>query len=356
MKKMNLTLKCILVMSVIAIVSVALLAVANTFLVPAKSSGLNDKVIARLQTFCPADSYNDLTDTYADEIEKFNSENGDNYSKINGVYSAVGGDNDGNNIIEADGPGFQSGIITMLIAFNGETISGIGNRTYDTKNTYWKDHVEPNWDNVVNYFVGKSDLGSASGKDLNTGATLSSNGILKAVRLAIDFNKNINGNVQKPEPEEVTDSDILEKLKAMTNSETFIKYPYKVNQQVNCVYVDNTGSVIIDALGAEGSFGGCNLLVMVDASSKTVLKVTPIRMDYQVYGEYDASGLDDPDVLTNHFKGKNISDIDAMEKYLSPATGATESSTGLKNCIKNALKNIDGFLSSEWGSEVQTNE
>lgn len=363
MKKMNLTLKCVLVMVVISFISVALLAVANVFLVPATSSGLDDKVIAELRKFCPADSYEDLTSDYQEKIDNFNGGNGTDTNKVNGVYRANGGSSDGNLIIEAEAAGYDGGIVTMLTSFRGDEITGIGVRNYDPKNSYWKSHIEPNWENIKNYFIGKSgtDLGNANSFKLETGSTAArtNNAILTSVTLAAGLNQELGGAA--PQPTEVTDENLLTKLRSMTDEEaTFTQYPYKVGGEINSVYVSNDKEVIIDAVASEGTFGGCNLLVMVDITNKTVIKITPLRMDYEVYEEdgvvYNASGLDNATVLTKHFAGKTVEEIDSMEKYLSPSTGATESNTGLKKCVKNALNNIDGFLASEWGTEVNENE
>lgn len=358
MKKINLTLKCILVMVAIAFVCVALLAVANTFLIPKKSLGLDDKVIAVIQDFCPADSYEDLTQNYEESIEKFNTENSNGTDKVNGVYMAKGGGNDGALIIESEAAGYDKGIVTMLTAFKGDEIMGIGVRTYDPKNSYWKSHIDTHWDNIKQYFIGKSgsDFGNKKNFELETGSTAGyTNGaILNSVTLAARFNAILGGNAPAPEtPKEVTDEEMLSKLRAMTGEDkTFTEYPYKVNNEIKCVYVSDSGEIIMDAYVNRGDYGDCELLVLV--GENVAEKITLIYTANDPVPSHNATSLFTPEKL-NELTDKTVEEINALG-HLDPSTGATQSSDGLKQCVKNALKNIDGFLESEWGSEVKTNE
>jgi len=187
------TLKSVIVLSIISIVCVALLAIANNvFPKPDTSAKLDSKTISLLNGICQSESYEIVYSTDDQIISDYNTKKGTKYKYINAIYRATGDTNYGKLIVESIGNGYQNGTVTVLVAYNSDkSIMGIELKSYDSaKNNYMKDKLVKN--NVLKgifaSLVGSiGNVGKADNISAKTGATNSLNGVATAINFANEF-------------------------------------------------------------------------------------------------------------------------------------------------------------------------
>ncbi|MBQ4049345.1 MAG: FMN-binding protein [Clostridia bacterium] len=198
------TVKSVIVLSLISVICVGLLAMANgIFPKPDTSAKLDTKTVALLNEICYSESYDIAYGTYDEFVTSFNDKNGTNYKYINALYRATGDTNHGRLIVEAVGNGYQNGTVTVLVAYNiDKTIMAVELKSYDkAKNNYMGGNLVSSGalDAVFENLKGSSG-NVGSGKDLmvGTGATNSLNGVANAINFANKFIESVDESALPP--------------------------------------------------------------------------------------------------------------------------------------------------------------
>jgi len=200
------TVKSVIVLSIISVICVGLLAVANgVFPKPDTSAKLDAKTITLLNKICYSESYDIAYGTYDEFVNNFNNKNGTNYKYINALYRATGETNHGRLIVEAVGNGYQNGTITMLVAFNDDkSIMDMELKSFDkAKNNYMQDSLIKSGalDVILETLKGVSG-NVGSGKDLDkivdTSASTSLGGVATAINLANKFIESVDESALPP--------------------------------------------------------------------------------------------------------------------------------------------------------------
>ncbi len=188
------TIKSVAVLSVIAVICVALLAVANGIFPKADTSAkLDEKTVRLLNEICSSESYEIVYGSNDDALADFNKKSGNKFKYVNALYRATGETNNGRLIVEAVGNGHQNGAITVLVAYDSElAIMGVALKSYDgAKNNYVKGNLVSGGvlDSIFEGLVGASgSVGNANDiSSVKTGATNSLNGVATAINLAYKF-------------------------------------------------------------------------------------------------------------------------------------------------------------------------
>lgn len=189
-------LKSVIALSVISVVCVALLAVANAF-IPKYKPKLDLATVTLINGIVPSgvdektaldEGYFEMLDLDDKKLADFNKENrADANNAVLAVYKTVKGENEGVYIVEAQGQGY-AGAIIMLTAVNADgTIFGIELKS-ESENSPGTDgiFVKSHFDAFKEYVKGKTQLSDA---DINasTGATsmYSIGGVVKAANLSV---------------------------------------------------------------------------------------------------------------------------------------------------------------------------
>lgn len=338
------TLRCVLVLGVIAVVCVALLAVANRFL----QVGVTlDKATATLiNQIAPTGAnddeafskYIEMVDlgkgkyTITD-LDKYNKTYGSTNQKVRALYVSTHKDTGKQTyVVEAEGKGYVDAIV-MLIAYDEDNkVSGIVTKSQNE--SFWS-HIK-DFDALYAAFIGTSGTVNSGEIASSTGVTVSYTlgGMASAVSIANDFVTRLGGAVQ--EPYEVTDAAKLALLAKVSSSASFTCYPVGTAKVEN-VYIGG-GDYIVEAKNmARHRYDAVTLLVRVEEGKAMQIAVVTHSFDPQE--GHDSTELTKDSVLNNLFAGKTLTEINGMDPYsLAGTTGVTRSGEGLINALRNALE------------------
>ncbi len=343
------TLKCVLALGVIAIVCVALLAVANKFL---KVEVVLDKATAKLINQIAPTGVSDDEAYGGGHIKMVNLADGDYSIKSLDEFNKKGSNNQvlalytsthaetGNvtRVVEAQGKG-RDGVIVMLVAYDAENkVSALVVKSQ--MESYWS-HIT-DIEKVYAAYIGTSYSEQITSSQVAavSGATVkvTLGGMTDAVNTASEFIAKIHG-IDVDAPTAVTDSEILENLRKVSDATAFTRY--NVGESgVNCVYLGNNGDTVFEATGTAGEnkkYG--NVTMLVNIKNNTVVKVTLTEYSFvPTPPKFDSSPLLDGNTLNEIFAGLKLSDVSALDnKNLAGTTGVTQSCSGLIDAVKNAL-------------------
>ena len=200
------TLRCVLVLSVISVVCVALLAVANRFL-PKYKPSLDLNTVTLINGMLPsgADAQTALDEGYYEmlaldekKLADFNkSKRAEANNAVLAVYKAVKGDSVGAYIVEAQAQGYAGNDpIVMLTAIDesGAIISVVTKK--QTENSPGTNGIfeDKHFALLVEYVKGKTDIDSA-GISASTGATsgYSIGGVANAISISLKVIPEVKG-------------------------------------------------------------------------------------------------------------------------------------------------------------------
>ena len=195
------TLRCVLVLSVISVVCVALLAVANRFL-PKYKPSLDLNTVTLINGMIPsgADAQTALDEGYYEmlALADFNkSKRAEANNAVLAVYKAVKGDSVGAYIVEAQAQGYAGNDpIVMLTAIDesGAIISVVTKK--QTENSPGTNGIfeDKHFALLVEYVKGKTDIDSA-GISASTGATsgYSIGGVANAISISLKVIPEVKG-------------------------------------------------------------------------------------------------------------------------------------------------------------------
>lgn len=352
-KTMKNTLKSVVVMMVIAVVSVSLLAVANKFF-PKYTPTLDEATVKLLNQVSPtgvSDSeaygggYFEMIDFASTEInlDDFNTEYGSGDTKVLAAYRALKGTNKDNIIVESQAKG-RDDIIVMMTAYNqSAVITGCANKS--NKESYWNKLPA----NVFDSLIGKSgEIQNGNAIQPSTGATMSLNGVAKAVSVANNMAAKLTGGIIVEEmPEVVTDAELLVNLKRASTSDSFMSYPVPKEDKNNIygIYKGDKGDILVVGKGKGYQDQDMALLVTVTPENK-VDKVIIIEHNEDFAGSPNSAGFASEfknSLLINLFQGKSLEDVNGMTDIFAGTSGATLKKTpeGVLTCVKNAMGYYD---------------
>lgn len=355
-KPMNNTLKCVLVLTVISVVCVALLAVANKFM--RVGATLDQATVSLINKIAPTGASDsqamsggrikmvDLSEENYDikSIDDYNKKYGTTTKKVRALYASKAADGTVTLVVEAEGKGYVDAIV-MLIAYDSDgKVSALV--TKSQSESYWN-HIK-NVDDLYAAFVGSS--GTVNGKDIAsvTHVTVSHTlgGMSDAVSIANDFISRLGGAPAKPAPYIVTDPDILKSLKSLKDGDGAFTC-YTVGESgVDFVYLGN-GATIVEASGGEG-YGKVTLRIAV--SDGKVDKLTLVSDSFEPIEGHDSAPLRNEQTLNSLFAGKTLAEVSTMNGSKLPGTtGVTQSGSGILTTVKNALNFIPSFDKTQYG-------
>ena len=345
------TLKSMLVLTVIAVVCVAILAVANHFMQP--EIRLDAQTCALINRIAPtgesdADALSSGSIKMVDlskggykitDLAAYNKSYGSASQKIRALYTSRNKTTGKTtSVVEAESKGHVDAVVVLVAYDDDLTITGI----------VVKSHSESYWDKVKEEQLYKAIVGSsgqitASSAVIaaSTGATHTRDAIVNAVNLASGFMVRL-GKEEKPET--VTDASELNKLAYLSEATSFTRYPM---QEGKTAYLGDNGDLIVKATGGESlSYGKVTLFVLV--KDGTVVKVAYDSSGFTPTEDYDSDKLQNSETLTAMFAGKTKEDIAGMSGKLPGITGATQSSTGVREAVLAALDYASKFDASAW--------
>lgn len=193
------TLKCVLVLGVIAVVCVTLLAVANKFLqVKVTLTKQTSNIVNEIApTGVDNDTaFNEKYITMADlsqggygvtDLDKFNKQYGSSTQKVLALYTSKNQNSDITYVVEAQGKGHVDAIV-LLIAYDGEKVAKIAVKSQ--AESYWDkftDYRDGENRSILDLFVGTQGKVTGSQIATSTGATNSLRGVANAVSIANQF-------------------------------------------------------------------------------------------------------------------------------------------------------------------------
>ncbi len=356
------TLRCVIVLSVIAIVCVSLLAVANRFLrVEATLDGATAALINRIAPTGVDDGtalsggyikmVNLRAENYAiKDLDAYNKQHGTANQKVRALYTSKNAEGKITYVVEAEGKGYVDAVV-MLVAYDAENkVSGV--ITKSQNESYWN-HIK-NEEKLYAAFVGLSGRIESSQIAASTGVTVMGTlgGMTSAVSIANDFVSRLGGEPQKPAPFVVTDADLVQKLKKVSDATVYTCYTVQT-ATVDYVFTGNNGDLIVQSRGDGGTYGQVALLVRV-ADGKAVKLAYAANPSFDPTDEHDSTLLKNEEKLNELFGGKTIAEINAMAGDSLPGfTGVTQSSDGLKMAVKNALEYAPTFDRTQFGEVAQ---
>ena len=197
-------IKSVVALSVISVVCVALLAVANAF-IPKYKPTLDIKTATLINGIVPsgtgadtafAEGYFEMLELDEKKLADFNKSNrSDANNAVLAVYKAVKGENEGVYIVEAQGQGYAGAIIMLTAVGEDGTIFGVELKS-ESENSPGTNGIftEPYFKAFQEYVKGKTVLVD---KDINaeTKATsmYSIGGVVKAVNLSVKAAEAVKG-------------------------------------------------------------------------------------------------------------------------------------------------------------------
>lgn len=355
-KTMKNTLRSVLVMTVIAVVAVTLLALANAFF-PEYQAKLDKKTagfISKLLDLGVSEDealnggYIEMETLDADKLAAFNGTAGvDKNNKVLAVYVLKKGDKAGYRVVESQAKGYNDPAIVLLTSFTTErkidsTIVKAQNENPPQNSIFDPDKFAA----FTVYIKGKTAV-SVDEIRTETGATsaFSSNGLANAVNIAAKFIAQEYGGQSADQPSEVTNTSILRALKkAVPGAQTFTSYPLPADKKTELggIYKSDSGVVVVSGnsnnyLGSEeyGFDGYVRLIVTIDADSKIV----GVFAADSLQSDYVAAELTD-EWLTGLFAGKSADELKADDlKENEVIATATRTRDSVVEAIRNAIKN-----------------
>ncbi|MDE7394685.1 MAG: FMN-binding protein [Clostridiales bacterium] len=347
------TLRCVLVLTVIAVVCVAILAVANRFMQPeekldAQTSALINKIAPTGES--DSDAYNNGSIKLVDlskgnykvtDLDAYNKSYGTVNKKVRALYSSRNkSTNKTTLVVEAESKG-HVGPVVVLVAYDDDgTITGV---TVKSQNESYWDHV--NEEKMYAAIVGNKGQISAS-SDMtaaSTGASHTRGAIIDAVNLASDFFVRLGSDV-KEQPEEVTSASEKAILARVSDATSFMRYPM---QEGKTAYLGDNGDLVVKASGGESTTYG-QITVYVLIKDGAVVKVAYGENSFSPMGSYDSDKLLSDTTLTELFAGATVTSLTGQSGKLPGITGATESSNGVREAVLSALRYAATFDAGAW--------
>lgn len=338
------TLKCVLVLGVIAVVCVALLAVANRFL---KVEVTLDKATAKLiNQIAPTgadddtaySSYIKMVDLSKGaykitDLDEYNKTYGSNAQKVRALYTSTHKDTGKVTlVVESEGKGYVDAIV-MLVAYDEDSkVSGLVTKSQNE--SFWN-HI-PNEETLYKAYIGTSGTVSGNSIAAQTGVTVMGTlgGITSAVNIANDFVTRLGGAVQAPAVE--TDTAKITLLKKVSSATEFTRYTINTAKVANVFKGDN-GDYIVEAKSGTSGYGEVTLLVRIE--NDTVKQIAYVDSGFSPEDGHDSAPLKNNDTLNSLFAEKTLQDLNGMNaSSLAGTTGVTESGKGLIAAVKNALE------------------
>ena len=356
-KTMNNTLKCVIVLALIALVCVSLLAFANKFM---KVEITLDKATSSLiNKIAPTGVDDDaafgerhiqLVDLskggYAvSDLDAYNKTYGTSTQKVRALYTSKNV-NTGKVtlVVEAEGKGHVDAIVLLIAYDDDNKISGVAVKSQ--AESYW-DKLEGRQD-VFDAFIGMSGNITHSQIATSTGATNSLRGMADAASIANGFVARARGESSSA-PTEETDEAKLSQLRKVSDASKFTRYTVGTATVANVFKGDN-GDVVVEARGDGGSYGKVTLLVRVAGGKVEKVARVPGTDSFDPTDNNDSSAFRNDAVLNEIFVGKTLQEVSGLpENGLAGTTGVTESGRGLISAVKNALEYAASFNSEEKG-------
>ena len=345
------TLKSVLVLTVIAVTCVAILAVANRFMQP--EIRLDAQTCALINRIAPtgesdADALSSGSIKMVDlskgsykvsDLAAYNKSNGTATQKIRALYTSTNKTTGKTTlVVEAESKGHVDAVVVLVAYDDALTITGV----------VVKSHSESYWDKVkeeqlYKAIVGSSGQISASSAitAASTGATHTRDAIIAAVNMASNFVVRLG---KEDKPETVTDASEKNKLQKVSEAASFTRYPM---QEGKTAYVGDNGDLIIKASGGEStSYGKVTLYVLVKDGK--VVKVAYDSSSFDPITGVESDKLQSNDTLNELLAGKTAADLSGMSGSFAGVTGATQSSTGVREAAIAALDYAAKFDASAW--------
>lgn len=356
-KTMNNTLKCVIVLALIALVCVSLLAFANKFM---KVEITLDKATSSLiNKIAPTGVDDDaafgerhiqLVDLskggYAvSDLDAYNKTYGTSTQKVRALYTSKNV-NTGKVtlVVEAEGKGHVDAIVLLIAYDDDNKILGVAVKSQ--AESYW-DKLEGRQD-VFDAFIGMSGNITHSQIATSTGATNSLRGMADAASIANGFVARARGESSSA-PTEETDEAKLSQLRKVSDASKFTRYTVGTATVANVFKGDN-GDVVVEARGDGGSYGKVTLLVRVAGGKVEKVARVPGTDSFEPTDNNDSSAFRNDAVLNEIFVGKTLQEVSGLpENGLAGTTGVTESGRGLISAVKNALEYAASFNSEEKG-------
>ena len=356
-KTMNNTLKCVIVLALIALVCVSLLAFANKFM---KVEITLDKATSSLiNKIAPTGVDDDaafgerhiqLVDLskggYAvSDLDAYNKTYGTSTQKVRALYTSKNV-NTGKVtlVVEAEGKGHVDAIVLLIAYDDDNKISGVAVKSQ--AESYW-DKLEGRQD-VFDAFIGMSGNITHSQIATSTGATNSLRGMADAASIANGFVARARGESSSA-PTEETDEAKLSQLRKVSDASKFTRYTVGTATVANVFKGDN-GDVVVEARGDGGSYGKVTLLVRVAGGKVEKVARVPGTDSFDPTDNNDSSAFRNDAVLNEIFVGKTLQEVSGLpENGLAGTTGVTESGRGLISAVINAREYAATFNSEENG-------
>ncbi|MCI8435983.1 MAG: FMN-binding protein [Clostridia bacterium] len=354
-KTMKNTLVSVLVMAIISVVAVGCLAVANAFF-PEYEARLDKKTAALINQICPtgvsdaaafSDGYYEMATVDKAQLKSLNESLGaDKNNKVLAIYDVKKGDFTGYRVVESQAQGYGSNpVIITLTSFDKDNKIGKvivkqqKENPTGSKNIFTGEY----FDKFLEYVAGQKNV-SVGDVTATTGATNASSikGLVNAVNIAASVVDELFGATD-PTPQPVTKTKLLNALKKVSSSTSFMSYPIPTDKKKDIfgIYKGDAGDVLVAGRG-NGYGGTMGLLVKIDADGKieqiVIAEHGESIADVPGAGNAFASDFTD-EFLTARFAGKTLTDIQAMDNVLNGTTGATLQGTApaIKQCLVNAL-------------------
>lgn len=349
------TLKSVVALTVIAVVCVALLAVANAF-IPKYKPTLDAATAALINQVSPTGvndneafigGYFEMYEIDDKELSDFNRANGaEANNKVLAVYKAIKGNNANTYIVEAQAQGYSGNEpIHMMTSFKTDNtvlstaVKSQNENSPGSKSIFDEAYLKK----LISYVSGKTTL-SAEEVMASTGATskYSVNGVVNAVNISQKMVAAIGGEQETLSATDVTDVSLLHKLTALAGdgSASFKSYTVSAQfaQKLGAVYKGDKGAILIAGKGK--GWGQMEILFAFDGAKIRDLTVTKNNED--VAGTSSAGKYEFKDAtVKTALVGKTLAAVQSMSTDdLLANTGATVSHTasGIKSCAANALE------------------
>lgn len=350
------TLKSVIALSVVAVVCVALLAVANAF-IPKYKPTLDANTAALINKVSPTGvsdneafigGYFEMYDISDSALNDFNKANGAEVNnKVLAVYSIVKGNNKGTYAVEAQAQGYSGNDpIILITSFNRD--NSIMSTTVKSQNENSPGSAGIFTDRYFNALItlinGKTSI-STDEVMASTGATsrYSINGVVNALNISQKMVSSMDGSQgENLSVQDVTDTSLISKLKKLSSSGSVSFKSYTVSSEhsskIAALYKGNGGDVFITGKGT----GWQPMEILFAFSGDKIAALTIVKNNEDIANTNSANKYEFKDAtVAAALVGKNLADVNSMstDNFLAN-TGATVSHTasGIKSCVVGALE------------------
>jgi len=345
MKESN-RVKSWITLACVVVVAIGLLGLLNYLFPGYVKNLLDDDTKALIGQFMKAEDYKVYEGKIGgfDSLDDFNNANGEN-ATVRAIYVAVGGQHDGNYIVETASQGYVGNPLLQVLTGYTDENTIIGTRLK------FGDENAPSGSQAYDR-PGFFDSFDGRGEDIDyndimasTGATAASTvrGYVNGVNLATKLVKLLNGGQETPETptlQDPTQRELTLLQDIYSSSVTYKKADkeYLLFKQaissdkaenIVALYIASDDTLIYEALGNGGGFGKISLMVIFDTDD-TIAGVIVGTQNSAADNPPDNSSTDLIADALRQFVGKDYDQIKNMGVGdLDGNSGATETAQGI---------------------------